>query len=178
MAKRFTDTEKYKKSFIKGLPAAYKIFWDYLYHDCNFAGIWEVDFEVAQIRIGKDALIDPEEALKLFNTSEERIEILDGGTKWLIKPFLSFQYGDLNPLNRVHASILEKLKKQGVKGLASPLQGAKEKEKDKEEEKDKEYKGILKGGERYNPEVCKLIRETAKKVKAVETIPHNRKDIK
>jgi hypothetical protein len=138
MAKRFTDTEKYKKGFIRILPAAYKIFWDYLYHDCSFAGIWQVDFEVAQIRVGKDAPITPQEALRLFNTGEIRIIVLNNGSKWLIKPFIDFQYGELNPNNRVHKSVLEELAKQGIKGLASPLQRAKDKDKEKDKDKDKD----------------------------------------
>lgn len=143
MAKRFTDTEKYKKSFIRALPGAYKIFWDYLYHDCNFAGIWQVDFEVAQIRVGKDMPINEAEALKYFNVGEERIKRLNGGTKWLIIPFIDFQYGKLNPNNRVHASVLGELQKYGIKGLASPLQGAKDKDKEKDKDKDKEKDNTL-----------------------------------
>lgn len=138
MAKRFTDTDKYKKEFIRSLPAAYKIFWDYLYLDCDFAGIWEVDFEVAQIRVGKDAPIEKEEALRLFNAGEERIVVLNHGSKWLVKPFIDFQYGELDPKNRVHFSVLEKLRKFEIKGLASPLQGAKDKDKYKDKDKDKE----------------------------------------
>jgi len=139
MAKRFTDTEKYKKHFIRNLPAAYKIFWDYLYHDCDHAGIWYVDMEVAQIRIGKDAPIDKEKALELFNQGETRIYVLNGGRKWFIKPFVEFQYGVLNPNNRVHQSVIEELKREGAyKYLTSPIQGAKDKDKDIDKDKDKD----------------------------------------
>lgn len=137
MAKRFTDTEKYKKSFIRGLPGPYKLLWDYLYHDCNHAGIWQKDFEIAQIYLGQDMLVNEKEALELFNKGEERIKVLSGGTKWLILPFIDFQYGSLNPENRVHSSVLSVLSKEGFKGLASPLQGAKDKDKDKDKYKDK-----------------------------------------
>ena len=109
MSKRFTDTEKYKKKFIRELPGAYKLFWDYLYHDCSFAGIWYVDFEVAQIRIGKDMPIDKEEAIKLFNKDEERIIILNGGSKWFIKAFILFQYGELNSNNKLHLGVSREL---------------------------------------------------------------------
>lgn len=149
MSKRFTDTEKYKKSFIRDLPAAYKIFWDYLYHDCSFAGIWQVDFEVAQIRVGKDAPINSGEALQLFNKKEKRIVVLNKGTKWLIKPFIDFQYGDLNPNNRVHSSVLEELRKHGIKGLASPLQRAKDKAKDKDKDQDMVFLETLKTNPAY-----------------------------
>lgn len=137
MAKRFTDTNKYKKSFIRNLPGPYKLLWDYLYHDCDHAGIWDVDFDVAQIRIGKDMEINKDEALRLFNQGEERIIVLNNGSKWWIEPFCLFQYGVLNPENRVHFSVLSILEKNGIKGLASPLQGAKDKDKDKDMDKDK-----------------------------------------
>lgn len=139
MAKRFTDTDKYKKTFMRSLPGAYKLLWDYLYHDCNHAGIWHVDFEVAQIYLGKDMLVSPETALRLFNETEPRIEVLAEGKKWFIRPFVPFQYGTLNPANRTHKSVLTCLIKEGLsKGLISSLEGAKDKDKDKDMDKDKE----------------------------------------
>lgn len=140
MAKRFTDTDKYKKRFIRGLPGPYKLFWDYLYHDCDHAGIWQVDFEVAQIYLGKDMPVSKDEALSLFNKDEERVVVLNGGSKWFIKSFVDFQYGELNPDNRVHHSILTLLKKEGIKGLTRGLQASTDKDKDKD--KDKEGKGL------------------------------------
>jgi hypothetical protein len=144
MAKRFTDTEKYKKGFIRGLKGAYKVLWDYLYHDCNHAGIWHVDFEIAQIRIGKDMPINEKEALEFFNTKEEkRIIILNGGTKWFIPSFVQFQYGPLDPFNRVHKSVISELLKSNVnKGLIKTLQGCKDKDKDKAMDKDKDKEAI------------------------------------
>jgi hypothetical protein len=141
MAKRLADTDKYKKKFIRSLPAAYKLLWDYICLDCNHAGIWEVDFEVAQLRLGKDITINEQEALKVFNTDELKIKVLNGGSKWLVLPFIDFQYGELNPNNRVHLSVLELLKKEGIKGLVRPLQGAKSKSKDKAKDSIKDKYG-------------------------------------
>ena len=72
MAKRFTDTEKWKKPFIRGLQGAYKLLWLYICDDCDHAGIWQVDIDVAQIRIGEK--IDLNEAIKSF---DEKIIIFD-----------------------------------------------------------------------------------------------------
>lgn len=138
MAKRLADTEKYKKKFIRGLSAPYKLLWDYICLDCNHAGIWEVDFEVAQLRLGKDVLLDETEALRLFNADEKKIEVLNNGSKWFIRPFIDFQYGKLDPNNRVHFSVLTILKKEGIKGLARPLQDPKNKDKAKDKDKDKD----------------------------------------
>ena len=138
MAKRFTDTEKYKKKFYRNMPAAYKLLWDFICHDCDHAGIWHVDFDIAGLYIGSDIEINEEDALKFFNEGENRIEVFSSSEKWFIRPFIEFQYGTLNPNNRVHLSILNILKKNKIKPLTSPLLGAKDKDKDKDKEEDKE----------------------------------------
>ena len=136
MAKRFTDTNKYKKPFIRGLQGAYKILWDYLYHDCDHAGIWIVDFEIAQLYIGNDMPVNKSDALKYFNTDEKRIIEIDNGHKWFIPSFIEFQYGELSEQNRAHNSVITILKKYNlnkkIKPLTSPLQGGKDKDKDKD----------------------------------------------
>jgi hypothetical protein len=141
MAKRLADTDKYKKKFIRSLPAAYKLLWDYICLDCNHAGIWEVDFEVAQLRLGNDITINEQEALKLFNNEEEKVVVLNHGSKWFIKPFIEFQYGNLDPNNRVHSSVLALLKKEGIKGLARVLNDPKNKSKDKDKDSIKDKYG-------------------------------------
>ena len=109
MAKRFTDTNKFRSPFYRSLPSAYKLFWDLINLDCDHSGIWIVDLEIAQIYIGKDAKIDKEKALVLFNTGDVRIIQLDNGKSWFIVPFLNEQYGKLNPANRVHSSVISNL---------------------------------------------------------------------
>lgn len=141
MAKRFTDSGKYKNKFIRSLQGPYKLLWDYLYHDCTHAGIWTVDFEIAQIYLGKDMPVNHDDALKFFNEGEERIKVLKGGEKWLIVPFLDFQYGKLNPENRVHKSVITELEKYiKIKVLLSPSKGAKDKDKVKDKDKEIEDK--------------------------------------
>lgn len=152
MAKRFTDTNKYKKPFIRGLQGAYKLLWDFLYHDCDHAGIWIVDFEIAQSYIGKDMPVNSKHALIYFNEDEQRIIEIDGGKKWFIPSFIEFQYGQLTEKNRAHASVITILLKHNLidssfkiktnKPPTSPLQGGKDMDMDKElvmeQEKDKD----------------------------------------
>jgi hypothetical protein len=148
MGKRFTDTNKYKKPFIRGLQGAYKLLWDFLYHDCDHAGIWIVDFEIAQSYIGKDMPIDHIQALKNFNDGEVRIIEIDNGKKWFIPSFIEFQYGQLTEKNRAHASVIQILLKHDLvdssfkiktnKLHTSPLQGGKDMDMDKDKEQDKE----------------------------------------
>lgn len=138
MAKRFTDTDKYKKPFIRGLKGAYKLLWDYLYHDCNHAGIWIVDFDIAQIYLGSDMQVNKEDALKYFNKDEERVIEFEKG-KWFIPSFIDFQYGELSQNNRAHNSVINILSKNNLinnKGLVRGLYDPKDKDKDKNMDKD------------------------------------------
>ena len=137
MAKRFTDTEKWKKPFIRGLQGAYKLLWLYICDDCDHAGIWQVDIEVAAIRIGEK--IDSKEAIKSF---DEKIIIFDKGNKWFIPSFLEFQYpSGLNPDNRAHNSVIILLEKYNLrisnnKPLISPLEGSMDMDMVKDMDKD------------------------------------------
>jgi len=137
MAKRMTDTNKWRKPFIRGLEGSYKLFWFYLLDDCDHAGIWIVDMEVAEIRVGESLNI--EKAKKIF---KDRISIFDNGERWFIPDFVEFQYGELKEVNRAHNSVINTLKKYNLlnknKGLIRPLQGAKDKDKDKDKVKVKE----------------------------------------
>ena len=109
MAKRFTDTDKWKKGFIRNLPAKFKLLWLYILDDCNHAGIWDTDFEVASIRIGSK--INEKEACKVFS---EQIKIFDKGNKWFIPKFIDFQYGTLNENSRPHQAVIKLLDKYDV----------------------------------------------------------------
>lgn len=148
MAKRFTDTDIFKKQFVRGLKSSYKLLWFYILADCNHAGIWECDFEVAALRIGET--IDRAEAEQLF---AGKFIALDENSKWFLPSFIEFQYGELRQNNRAHTAVISALSKYGLidennnllknqqapcKPLTSPLQGAKDKEQEKEKEKDKE----------------------------------------
>lgn len=115
MPKRFTDTDKWKKPFIRTLQGPYKLLWLYILDDCDHAGIWQVDFEVARIRIGEQ--VDKQTALNIF---ADRIEVFGGGSKWFIKDFIDFQYGQLSEKNRLHQSVLNILQKNEL-GVFKPL---------------------------------------------------------
>ena len=144
MGKRFADTNKYKKPFIRSLPGAYKLLWDFLYLDCDHAGIWIVDFDVAQTYIGRDMPISKEMAMELFNKDEARVYEFDNGKKWLIIPFIEFQYGKLSEKNKALNSVISILRKYGFidEDLklkippSSPVKGAKEMVKEKEMDKE------------------------------------------
>lgn len=150
MAKRFTDTGKWDKLWIRKLSPELKLLWVYLLDKCDHAGIWEADIDLAKFQLG--ITIDQDEAIKVFNG---RVVPLSGGEKWFIPKFIEFQYGDLNPENRVHKSVIEILERNGIQGPYKPLtrgsQGCKDKDKDKDKDMDKV--GGSKGG------ILKSVRE-------------------
>mgnify|MGYP001590742199 FL=1 len=116
------------------------MFWVYLVDNCDHAGVWRSNWPLVEFYI-------PGFEFKLRVFEDRVVKISD--EKWLIKKFVNFQYGDLNPNNRVHASVISILSKEGAcKGLARGLQGAKDKDKDKDsqgEGKQKPTKGNVRG---------------------------------
>lgn len=131
MAKRMTDTDKWKKRFLRELKPQHKLLWFYILDDCNHAGIWDVDIEVASIRIGENLIYDmlPQEFLN-------KIEIFDNGDKWFIPDFIDFQYGELNPNSNVHKSVIALLEKYNLQGYLKGSQTLPEGVQDKDKDKD------------------------------------------
>ena len=124
----------------------FKVFWIYVLDQCNHAGIWEVDFELAwffckcpKSKLKSDSFNRWRHGI-LAAFSKQYKEI-DGGKRWFIKDFIEFQYGTLSETNRAHLSVINILLKYKLienKGLIRPLQGYKDKDKDKVKVKVKE----------------------------------------
>jgi len=135
MAKRFTATEKWIDPWFTGLAPIDKLFWIFLLDNCDHAGIWQVNWPLVQFHI-KDYVFNEQ----VFNG---RIKQLNP-EKWFIPKFIVFQYGELNPENRAHLSVICILKKEGAyKGLITTFQGRKDMVKDMD--KDKVVLGVVKG---------------------------------
>ena len=129
MAKRFTATEKWIDPWFCGLSKDNKLFWIYLLDSCDHAGIWQVNWPLVKFYMG-DYIFDKD----IFNG---RIVELTS-EKWFIPKFITFQYGELNPENRAHLSVINILKKEGAyKGLIRGFQGATIKDKDKDKDNEK-----------------------------------------
>lgn len=129
MAKRFTDTDKFSDKWYRKLPLLQKVMYEYLLAECNHAGILEkFDIELMSFKIGAEI------SMSDFNLLGERVIFLSDSVIYLTK-FINFQYGELNPQNKVHQSVLRELDKWNIqapcKPLACPLIGAKNKDKDK-----------------------------------------------
>jgi len=137
MANRFTDSRKWDDPWFMELQPHYKILWIYLLDKCDHAGIYKHNPRLASFTIGYD--YDWKEVREVLKT--RIVETKKGN--WFIPKFIQFQYGTLNPENRVHKSAIDRLEKEGAyKGHQSPLNGAKDKDKDKDKNKDSIYKSI------------------------------------
>lgn len=147
MAKRFTETDKWKDRWFLSLTPAHKIAWGFICDQCDHAGVVEIVDHIANIQIGCE--VDWDEFVELAG---DRIHKIEEGKFW-VKAFCDFQYGKLNPENRVHKSVIDKLEKMG---LTSPLQGAMEgaKDKDKDKDKDKEKKSECPKSDEIIAEEC------------------------
>lgn len=138
MAKRFTDTEKWKRANFRMLTPKLKLVWFYIVDNCDHAGVWNIDLDLMSFQIGEQCTIkDVEDA---FGGAVRK-----WGDKLEVPYFIEFQYGALDENNRVHKSIIDRIgklklnknesKEGACKPLASPLLGAKDKDKDKDKER-------------------------------------------
>jgi len=139
MAKRFTETDKWKKEWYRKLGSKWRDIWTFLLDNCDNAGIWDIDIDALKFYTG--ASIDLSELLQKF---EDRLEV-GLNNKLKIIPFIEFQYGKvLSQSNNAHRSALSKLDKyQGLpRGCPGAPSGPQDKDKDKDmdmdQEKDKE----------------------------------------
>lgn len=131
MPKRFTATEKWLDPWFSDLPLTDKMFWVFLLDNCDHAGFWQVNWRLVKFHICEDFIFNENE----FSGRIEKIS----EQKWFIPKFIKFQYGVLNPANRVHKSAINILKKEGAsKVLARSMLGAKDKDKELDKAQDKE----------------------------------------
>lgn len=169
MAKRFTDTDKWRRPWFRKLEPRAKLAWLYLVDNCDHAGIWNADFDLLSFQLG----IEIHES-DLQSWFEEKLIKIDQD-KFFIPSFLEFQYEvspeagrpKLNFGNKAHIGVIKALQKNGVssdlwisspfeaptkplaRGLEAPtkplgrgLEAPQEKEKEKEKEQEQEEGGV------------------------------------
>lgn len=88
MAKRFTDTRKWRNEWFRTLPIKAKLAWTYLCDECCGAGIWKADYGLASFQL--DFKISAEDIKGWFG---HRVYFF-GNDSVLLVPFFEFQYGE------------------------------------------------------------------------------------
>jgi hypothetical protein len=111
MAKRFTDTEKWKDPWYRKLEPEMKVVWQFLTDNCDHAGFWKKDYELASFLCGFD--FNEERIFLGINLGKERIK--DHGEHIQVVDFVKFQYGELREDCRPHKSVIDKLTSYGEK---------------------------------------------------------------
>ena len=138
MAKRFTDTQKWQKSWYMDLTAEEKLLWVYMTDSCDHAGIWEVNWKLTSFMVGF-------QVARLPKAFEKQVKVINNNKYWL-KDFIKFQYGTLNPNVNAHKSAINKLEENNIciSTLEQPLSNtwARVKDKDKDKVKDKVKKDV------------------------------------
>ena len=141
VAKRFTDTEKWKKRWFRELGSKLRDVRQFILDDCDLAGIWEIDLPRLSYNIGEAiALEDIKKAFK------DDLQLLSDGDSIHVPAFIEFQYGTLVTTNNAHRAVIKRLRSKGVSSpwsapdqpLTSPSRGAQDKDKDKDKDQDQE----------------------------------------
>ena len=109
MSKRFIDSEIFKSKFLKGLTPEAKLFYIYLFCECDYCGIWKVEMDIAIVRLG--IKLNEEELLKSL---KGKVVPFDDGAKWFIPKFIKFQYGVLSLESKLHKRVIDSLNKNNL----------------------------------------------------------------
>jgi len=110
MSKRLSDSEVWKKAWFYDLDAKYKLFWFYILSDCDAAGIWAVNFRLAENIIGVKYDIQV-----LIEKLKSQIAVLNGGNYWFIVDFIKFQYGyPVSETAKMRKKLIDLLSLRGI----------------------------------------------------------------
>lgn len=142
MAKRFTETEKWKDPWFSNLTNDERIVWLYLLDDCDNAGIWQCN--TRNLNFNCNTNFTKEDLLSIFSERLSKIS----SDRFLIHKFCEYQYGIdfLKSRNKAVVSAINKLKKYNLVigddsttyTLSIPYQYSMDTPKDKDKEKDKD----------------------------------------
>ena len=140
MGKRFTETEKWKDPWFRKLSPEVKLFWLFLTDNCDSAGFWKKDYDLAAFFCGVEV---NESFLSSINAEKERV--INYKEHILIIDFIQFQYGTLSPDCKPHKAVIDLLERHNSKGyskgkdtltipLANPCLRVQDKDKDKDKD--------------------------------------------
>jgi hypothetical protein len=113
--KRFSETEKWKDPWFRGLRPASKLLFLYIVDSCNNAGFWEEDKDFSCYSTGLNSE-QYDGAIKGLNRG------LIGADGWYwVRTFLKHQKNsELNPDNKAHKQIISLLREQAERFKSAP----------------------------------------------------------
>ena len=131
MAKRFTDTDKWKDDWFLSLPNDYRIVWQYCLDNCSHAGILKKNFKLLNFCCNTNLT-----EAKFNSIFSDRILCFE--RFFFIPKFLTFQYPKgLNSDKPAIVGVRNELKAQGMflivnQSLGNDYLTVKDKDKDKD----------------------------------------------
>lgn len=131
MAKRFTDNTKWKNKWFKRLSTVNKLFFLYILDECDHAGIWRVEIDIAEIRINEK--IDINSAIQEFS---KHVQVFDNGEKWFMPSFIQYQYGVLKDTVNAHKSVKSLLIQNNLLKKYQQFINSSSTDQDKDKDKD------------------------------------------
>jgi hypothetical protein len=108
MAKRFTDTDKWKRPWFRALSQKAKLVWFYILDNCDHCGVWPAAFDLLAFQSG--VKVTREEFEEWFAGKVVRLD----EDKYFIPSFVPFQQGELSPAKNAHKPIIAFLDKHGL----------------------------------------------------------------
>ena len=164
MAKRFTETEKWKDGWFLNLKPEYRLVWCYLLDSCTIAGRWIKNFKL--LNFCCDSSLDEKSLNTIFND-----RLLEYKDFFFIPKFLTFQYpGGLNSDKRMIVAIKNELFKYGLSEKVNEMYGDdflsityqsainQRLKQDKDKDKDKVIKGVVRGGKFIPPTLTEVLK--------------------
>jgi len=143
MAKRFTDTDKWKDEWYTDLPNDYKIIWQYLLDTCDNAGIYKRNIKLLNIMCNTN--VSDTDILNAFKLRVTPIS----DEKWIINKFCVFQYGPdfLESKNKAVISVVNKLIENNLyqsstNTISIPYQYSIDTPKEQEQEQEQEKEQV------------------------------------
>jgi hypothetical protein len=107
MAKRFTDTDKWRKNWFTDLTKDEKLLWVYMLDHCDYAGIYEPNWKLTNFMLDTNFDDFPQSIVKqIEQTNHER--------RWFISDFIDFQYGVLKMSSPMHKKVYTTITKYGL----------------------------------------------------------------
>ena len=108
MAKRYTDSNKFRDSWYRQLKPKNKCIWEYMLAECSIAGFFEIDYDSMKFHIGDK--IEPKD-LEVF---KDRIFFIEDNLVFIPK-FIQFQQPKgLSRNNKAHNNIYIELEKYSI----------------------------------------------------------------
>jgi hypothetical protein len=164
MAKRFTDTEKWKDDWYLSLSNDYRIVWQWLLDNCNHAGICKPSIKLLNFMCNTN--LSEDELFKIFDN-----RLLNFNTYWFIPKFIKFQYVSLDTKKPAVISVVKELKMNNLLNYVSDLFNdfktiieslpndyliIKDKDKDTDKDKDMDKVIVFKGKNFLNSDFGEL----------------------